>query len=83
MLFRSVEYYFIVAFEEQILSKTFGASYSEYSKKVSRWIPSFKPSCESSGHEFDLWRALKSEKSTFYSMSAMAVGFFVKAFLLK
>lgn len=81
-VYSSVEYYFIVSFEEQILSKTFGRSYFEYTGKVPRWIPSVKPSCESSGHEFNLWRALKSEKSTFYSMTAMAIGFFIKTALL-
>jgi protein-S-isoprenylcysteine O-methyltransferase Ste14 len=82
-IYSIVEYYFIVSFEEQILSKTFGESYVQYTQTVPRWIPSFKPRCASSGHSFDLWRALKSEKSTFYSMTAMALGFFIKAAILK
>lgn len=78
-LYSSAEYYFIVSFEEQILSRTFGDDYVKYTEKVPRWIPSFKYSCESSGHTFNLLSALKSEKSTFYSMSAMVLGFFIKA----
>ncbi len=82
-IYSSVEYYFIVSFEEQVLSKTFGQNYVNYTQQVPRWIPSFKPSCSSSDHEFNLWRALKSEKSTFYSMGAMTLGFFVKTIFLK
>ncbi|MFM8312784.1 MAG: methyltransferase family protein [Deltaproteobacteria bacterium] len=82
-VYSSVEYYFIVSFEEQILSKTFGQSYLQYIEKVPRWIPSFRPSVESSGHAFNFLAALKSEKSTFYSMLGMTVGFFVKSYLSK
>ncbi|MSP18000.1 MAG: isoprenylcysteine carboxylmethyltransferase family protein [Bdellovibrionales bacterium] len=82
-IYSSLEYYFIVSFEEQVLSKTFGQSYLDYCEKVPRWVPSFKPACISSGHTFNLWRALKSEKSTFFSMTAMALGFFIKVLFLK
>lgn len=81
-VYSSVEYYFIVSFEEQILSRTFGQQYVKYTEQVPRWFPSLKPSCESSGHSFNLKAAFKSEKSTFYSMLAMLVGFFVKFYVL-
>lgn len=82
-IYSSLEYYFIVSFEEQVLSRTFGENYLKYNQQVPRWIPSFKPSCESSAHTFNLWRGLKSEKSTFYSMSFMTLGYFIKLYLLK
>lgn len=82
-IYSSIEYYFIVSFEEQILSKTFGPSYGNYVRSVPRWIPSFKPSFPTSGHEFSLLSALKSEKSTFYSMMAMLAAFLIKSYLLK
>lgn len=82
-VYSSVEYFFIVSFEEQILSKTFGQSYLEYMRSVPRWVPALRPACSSSEHHFSFLQALKSEKSTFYSMGAMVIGFLIKSFLLK
>lgn len=82
-VYSTIEYYFIVSFEEQILSRTFGNIYLDYIQQVPRWLPSFRPACKSSDHKFCLRSALKSEKSTFYSMAAMLLGFFIKSYLLK
>lgn len=82
-IYSSVEYYFIVSFEEQILSKTFGPAYANYCRSVSRWIPAFKPTFSSSDHKFSLVAALRSEKSTLYSMTAMLGLFLLKSYLLK
>ncbi len=35
----SVQYYFVVHYEEHILEKKFGAEYVEYKKKVPAWLP--------------------------------------------
>ncbi|MFM8268642.1 MAG: methyltransferase family protein, partial [Pseudomonadota bacterium] len=69
----AVEYIFIVAFEEETLLSTFGEDYEKYCEKVPRWVPSFSPAIESTGQTFSLERALRSEKSTFLSLSMMAL----------
>lgn len=75
-----IQYVFIVAFEENVLSQTFGKVYADYVSKVPRWLVSSVPCCESSGHTFNLGRALRSERSTFYSMSIMAVIYLAKQY---
>ncbi|NBX75681.1 MAG: isoprenylcysteine carboxylmethyltransferase family protein [Proteobacteria bacterium] len=72
-LFSAVEYIFIVAFEEETLVMTFGAAYENFCEKVPRWFPSFTPMIESTGQTFSLERALRSERSTFISLSMMAL----------
>lgn len=83
LAFSSIQYTFIVAFEEETLRKTFGKPYVEYCQKVNRWIPSVVPSIASSGHEFGFWKSIKSEKSTFLSMGLVAVLYAVRAHFLK
>lgn len=77
-LFSTVEYIFIVAFEEETLTRLFGSSYENYCEKVPRWIPSLAPSIETSNHSFDLQRALRSERSTFLSLSGMGLLLIIK-----
>lgn len=78
-VYSCLQYYFIVSFEESILSTTFGASYAQFCKLVPRWLVSFKPLCPSSEHIFSLQKALRSERSTFYSMAAMTVLYLLKS----
>jgi protein-S-isoprenylcysteine O-methyltransferase Ste14 len=81
-LVSAIEYIFIVAFEEETLSKLFGTSYENYCEKVPRWSPSFTPMIESTGQTFSLLKALRSERSTFFSLSLMGLLFILKkAFL--
>lgn len=82
LCYSAIQYIFIVAFEEEILEREFGSAYVDFCAKVSRWSPSIKPSCESSGHEFDLAKAFRSERSTFYSMGLMALLYVLKATVL-
>lgn len=77
-LVSAVEYIFIVAFEEETLLRTFGAPYEQFCEKVPRWIPSLTPLIESTGEEFSLERALRSERSTFLSLSMMALLLIIK-----
>jgi len=77
-IFSCLQYTFIVAFEEEILGRTFGAKYAKFCAEVPRWFISALPRCEGTGHHFELKRALRSERSTFYSILAMAILFFVK-----
>ena len=77
-VYSSVQYTFIVAYEEEILVSTFRTQYEEFHRRVPRWIPSFSPKIHSTPHVFSLRQSLKSEKSTFYSITLMAILFFVK-----
>lgn len=77
-LVSSVEYIFIVAFEEETLSRLFGASYEDYCSKVPRWVPSLNPMIHSTGEQFSIQKALRSEKSTFLSLAMMVVLFILK-----
>jgi protein-S-isoprenylcysteine O-methyltransferase Ste14 len=70
-----VQYSFIVAFEEDLLRREFGVAYEFYSARVSRWLPSFSPRVESSGHRFEFAKALRSERATFVALAIMALIF--------
>lgn len=78
LVYFSVQYIFIVAFEEEILKQTFGSAYEDYRNKVSRWLPSLHPRCPSSAHPFSLRIALRSERSSFFAIAALAVVYFLK-----
>ena len=76
-IYSAIQYTFIVRFEESILEKSFGESYVQYKLKVPRWF-GLTQKVATSGHEFSLTKSLRSERSTFYSMTAMAILYFVK-----
>jgi protein-S-isoprenylcysteine O-methyltransferase Ste14 len=76
-LYSVVQYTFIVRFEEEILERSFGLAYKDYKANVPRWLPLRSP-YRTSSHLFSLSRALRSERSTFFSMTLMAILFFVK-----
>ena len=40
----SVVNLFVIGYEEPTLRRQFGASYEEYSRRVGRWIPTFRQS---------------------------------------
>ena len=82
-VFSCVEYTFIVRFEEDTLRHSFGAPYQKYCDSVWRWWVSPIPRIGSSDHVFELKRALRSERSTLYSVTAMAVIFAVKTYFLQ
>lgn len=71
-----IQYSFIVAFEERVLSHSFGEAYSQYFEKVSRWLPRLIPTIASTSQEFDLRGALRSERRTLLAMVVLA-GFYV------
>jgi protein-S-isoprenylcysteine O-methyltransferase Ste14 len=82
LLFSAIQYTFIVAFEEDTLKKTFGEVYKVYARKVPRWWPALTPKVPSSQHEFSLKKALRSERSTLYSMALMGGLLVVKTIYL-
>jgi protein-S-isoprenylcysteine O-methyltransferase Ste14 len=74
----AVQYTFIVAFEEDLLRREFDVAYSFYSARVARWVPSFTPSVEPSGHRFDLRKALRSERATLLALAVIVGLVFAK-----
>lgn len=77
-VYSAIQYHFIVAFEEDRLRNTFGPSYAKYLERVPRWIPKLGSPAPSTQHAFSLNRALKSERSTFHAMGAMAILYALK-----
>lgn len=71
LAYTAFQYHCIVAFEEGRLNALFGAPYSVYQSQVPRWAIAWRPRCRASGHTFDLQRALRSERGTFYVMAAL------------
>jgi protein-S-isoprenylcysteine O-methyltransferase Ste14 len=77
-IYTSIQYHFIVAYEEERLKQTFGEPYVKYQKEVPRWIPRFIPSPTQSAHSFDLAAALRSERSTVIALTVMAALYILK-----
>ncbi len=69
--YTALQYTCIVAFEEERLLAIFGSAYAVYQSQVPRWAVCFAPRCRTSGHAFDLKKALKSESSTFLVIAAV------------
>jgi protein-S-isoprenylcysteine O-methyltransferase Ste14 len=59
-----VQYYFIVAYEENLLLAKFGEEYEEYRLRVPRWIPDRWPNLDQMMWPDTFTPALKSEKRT-------------------
>ncbi|NRA66383.1 MAG: isoprenylcysteine carboxylmethyltransferase family protein [Pseudobacteriovorax sp.] len=59
-----VQYYFIVKYEESILSKKFGDEYQGYLRKVPAFVPSKLPKLDNIDWPKEYSHALKSEKRT-------------------
>jgi protein-S-isoprenylcysteine O-methyltransferase Ste14 len=81
-IYSSLQYTFIVAFEEDTLARTFGDAYFQYQRKVSRWFFSVVPTIESSGQAFSFPRALRSERGTMFSIAAMGLFYVIKRLVM-
>ena len=77
-VYSALQYSFIVRYEESVLERDIGEPYLNYKKAVPRWFPSFVPCIQSSRHTFQFNQALRSERSTFYSITAMVLLYFLK-----
>jgi len=77
-LYSVIQYAFIVAYEEELLVATFGSAYEDYQLAVPRWLPLLSPGCEPSAHKPSLVAAIKSEKSTFFSMLGVVILWLIK-----
>jgi len=71
LIYFVIQYSFIVVFEESLLSSTFGSSYDEYKKLVSRWLPNPFTRISRSSHPFDFYGFIVAEKSTLGSILAI------------
>ncbi|SME97370.1 methyltransferase family protein [Pseudobacteriovorax antillogorgiicola] len=67
----AVQYFFIVQYEESILSQKFGDEYSNYRKRVPAFIPLNLPKLEQVEWPRDFSPALKSEKRTLTTIFAL------------
>jgi protein-S-isoprenylcysteine O-methyltransferase Ste14 len=67
-IFFGIQYHLIVKLEEEKLQELFGNSYLEYKNKVPRFLPQLHPFKAETPVRPDFKNALKSEKSTFFSM---------------
>ena len=74
----AIQYSLIVAFEEDVLRREFGAAYAFYCARVRRWWPSLEASVESSAHAFDLRKALRSERATLLALAIIVALMFAK-----
>jgi protein-S-isoprenylcysteine O-methyltransferase Ste14 len=81
LAYTALQYTCIVAFEEERLRALFGSVYEVYQSQVPRWAISPSARCPSSGHSFDLGRALKSEKTTFLVIAVLLLAFAAKRWL--
>lgn len=60
----AVQYYFVIRYEESILTQKFGEEYEKYRRQVPAWIPSELPSLNKLDWPREFSSALKSEKRT-------------------
>ena len=73
VLLFAVQYYFIVRYEEYILTGKFGAEYKDYCRRVPAWVPVSWPRLENIEWPTEYSSALKSEKRTLTTIFALLV----------
>lgn len=73
VLMFALQYYFIVLYEESVLTKKFGEAYGEYRKKVPAFIPFSLPKLDQIEWPRDFSPALKSEKRTLTTIMTLLV----------
>lgn len=66
-----IQYGFIVHLEEEYLSQRFGKQYTDYRKRVHRWIPRLNPYSDSDTTNPNYYMALRSERNTFQAIAAV------------
>lgn len=81
LFYFAIQYYFIVKLEEQKLEELFKDEYKEYTQSVPRFLPRLKPVTASNPTQPNFKNALRSEKSTFMSFSAIVILFILKMIL--
>jgi protein-S-isoprenylcysteine O-methyltransferase Ste14 len=90
LLYFFIQYSLIIVYEESILDKAFSKRYTDYKKKVNRWIPDFKLKKDaeatvtkgSSQNEFSLNEYITAEKSTFRSIAGIVIIAIAKYYII-
>jgi protein-S-isoprenylcysteine O-methyltransferase Ste14 len=83
IIYFTLEYTFIIAYEELLLIKTFGDEYIQYTDNVRRWLPRLTPYVGRNVHYPLVKEALKAERSTFNSIMGIVAVAIIKYFLLR
>ncbi len=81
-IFFGIQYHLIVLLEEEKLEHLFGSDYTQYKAAVPRFIPRARAYGKKSDVRPDLGMAIRSEKSTFLSFSAVVLLLLVKMVLV-
>jgi protein-S-isoprenylcysteine O-methyltransferase Ste14 len=68
-----IQYAMIVSLEEEHLQETFGDEYTRFLAGVPRFFPRPRTYAHAAGPPFDLRAALKSDRRTFQSMTAVTL----------
>jgi protein-S-isoprenylcysteine O-methyltransferase Ste14 len=77
------QYAAIVAWEESVLRRTFGAEYEHYRGEVRAWIPSLRRYSRPSGHSFRREIALRSERDSLRAIAVLGALLVLKHLLLR
>jgi len=76
-----LQYYSIIRTEEEYLQKRFGAAYTSYKKSVPAFFPQLKGYAGNSA-SFDLSKGIRSERSTFGTLTVLYVLLIVRCLFL-
>jgi protein-S-isoprenylcysteine O-methyltransferase Ste14 len=71
-VFLFLQYHFIVLAEESFLREHYGPAYEEYCRRVSRWLPRFRP-YSPPGRPFDLKKVFFKENDSCFNLLLTAV----------
>jgi len=77
------QYAAIVAWEESVLRRTFGAQYEHYRGEVRAWLPSLRRYSRPSGHAFRREIALRSERDSLRAIAILVALLVLKHMLLR
>jgi protein-S-isoprenylcysteine O-methyltransferase Ste14 len=65
------QYYYIVLYEENLLTQVFSAEYADYKIRVPAWVPKSLPKIEEITIPTELGKALRSERRTLLAIVAL------------
>lgn len=71
------QYWSIISLEEEHLQQRFGAQYTEYLRNVPRFVPRLTPYRKHDAQPMALARALKIEKNTLFSFTAVSLAILI------
>ncbi|MEY4632448.1 MAG: hypothetical protein RIQ81_2568 [Pseudomonadota bacterium] len=77
----AMQYYYIVKYEESLLTSKFGVEYEEYLKQVPPWVPAKLPALDKLPWPETFGPAIKSEKRTLIAIMAVIMLLMVRGLL--